>query len=153
MPCSHSVCVASAVRIFMMDKLVQSPDFTWAMSKVFIWSCCEPFIGIVCACLPTYAPLVRRFWRRDGTSTYKMYGSNGTKLEKPKDWSSRKHGPSSVTLRGDDEIELTVNISAQPHEQANSQLSSKGGEAIEGQLESGQNGIVVTKDFYWTITP
>ena len=46
----------------MMDQLVRSPDFTWAMSKVFIWSCCEPFIGIVCACLPTYAPLVRRLW-------------------------------------------------------------------------------------------
>ncbi|KAL1836299.1 hypothetical protein VTJ49DRAFT_5323 [Mycothermus thermophilus] len=61
------VCVASAVRIVMMDQLVKSPDFTWAMSKVFIWSCVEPFIGIVCACLPTYAPLVRKFWTAAAT--------------------------------------------------------------------------------------
>ncbi len=58
----YSVCVASTIRIVTMNQLVHSPDFTWAMSKVFIWSCCEPFIGIVCACLPTYAPLVRRWW-------------------------------------------------------------------------------------------
>lgn len=58
----------------MMDQLVKSPDFTWAMSKVFIWSCCEPFVGIVCACLPTYAPLVRTLWRRAGSS-YERYGS------------------------------------------------------------------------------
>ncbi|KAK3934016.1 hypothetical protein QBC46DRAFT_429444 [Diplogelasinospora grovesii] len=64
------ICVANTVRILVMDQLVNSADFTWAMSKVFVWSCCEPFTGIVCACLPTYAPLVRRWW-----STSRDYGS------------------------------------------------------------------------------
>lgn len=27
-----------------------------------MWSCVEPFIGIVCACLPTFSPLFRRWW-------------------------------------------------------------------------------------------
>lgn len=138
----------------MMDKLVQSPDFTWAMSSVFIWSCCEPFIGIVCACLPTYAPLVRRFWRREGFSysdTPKIYASEKSKVGKRGDWSSRKHGPGSTTLRGgDDEIELTVDISAQGLRQANSRDSSKGKRTPEEQLEHGHNEIMVTKDFYWS---
>jgi len=140
------VCVASAVRIFMMDKLVDSPDFTWAMSKVFIWSCCEPFIGIVCACLPTYAPLVRRFWRREG-DTHGVYATDMSKAGKLGDWNSRKHGIGGSTLRGDDEIELTVDISAQRQE--NSRDSSKGKLSPEERSENDHNEIIVTKDFSW----
>lgn len=57
-----SVCIASIVRIITIHHLIHSLDLTWAMAGVFIWSCCEPFIGIVCACIPTYAPLFRRWW-------------------------------------------------------------------------------------------
>lgn len=32
------------------------------MAPVFIWSCVEPYIGIVCACLPTFTPFFRRWW-------------------------------------------------------------------------------------------
>lgn len=32
------------------------------MGRLFIWSCCEPYIGIVCACLPTLGPFFRRWW-------------------------------------------------------------------------------------------
>jgi len=146
------VCVASAIRIFMMDKLVHSPDFTWAMAKVFIWSCCEPFVGIVCACLPTYAPLVRRFWRRDASSSYapEMYASDKSKIGKHANRISRKHGLGSTTLRGDDEIELTVDISAQSQRQANSRDSSKGKVSPEERSEQDHNEIMVTKDFYWS---
>lgn len=140
----------------MMDKLVHSPDFTWAMSKVFIWSCCEPWIGILCACLPTYAPLVRRFWRgRNGASTTNyggtpdMYASEKPKGGKRGDWTSRKLG-TSTTLRGDDEIELTVDISAQGQRLANSRESSKGKTSPDEHLEFYTNEIMVTKDFSWS---
>lgn len=46
----------------MADRPSHAQDFTWAMSQVFIWSCVEPLIGIVCACLPTYGPLVRHWY-------------------------------------------------------------------------------------------
>lgn len=134
----------------MMDKLVHSPDFTWAMSKVFIWSCCEPFIGIVCACLPTYAPLVRRFWRRDpayGSDTPGIYASDKSKGSRLGDWGSRKPGLGRATWRGDDEIELTVDISAHDHKRAN---SSKGKKSPDDQLEYYDNEIIVTKDFSWS---
>jgi len=157
MPCPRSVCVASAIRIIMMEQLVKSPDFTWAMSKVFIWSCCEPFVGIVCACLPTYAPLFRRLWRRDAgynSDAPKIYASDMSKAGKSGDWSSRKrHGaPASgdATLRGDDEIELTVDISAQEQRQADSRTSSKGKVSQAEKGECYQHEIVVTKDFFWS---
>ena len=146
----------------MMDKLVHSPDFTWAMSKVFIWSCCEPFIGIVCACLPTYAPLVRRFWRRDGTGTSyapDKYPSDKTHTGTGRrgDWSTRKphvNPLGAAALRGDDEIELTVDISARGPRKTTSSESSlaKGKGSPEEQSDYDGNDIMVTKDFSWYST-
>ncbi|KAJ5824021.1 hypothetical protein N7447_006361 [Penicillium robsamsonii] len=64
------VCVASIIRIYYMTFLKNSPDVTWIMGDVFIWSSVEPSIGIVCACLPTLYPLLRSFIARVfGSST------------------------------------------------------------------------------------
>ncbi|VBB80576.1 Putative protein of unknown function [Podospora comata] len=157
------VCVASAIRIVMMDQLVKSPDFTWAMSKVFIWSCCEPFIGIVCACLPTYAPLVRRWWRGELSGypdTPKVYMSNKPSPSKAghKISGRKHHGELDATLRGDDEIELTVDISGEPghhlpghQRQGDSRDSSK--TCVNGKSspeDSYQTEIMVRKDFSWS---
>ncbi|EEU38096.1 uncharacterized protein NECHADRAFT_84327 [Fusarium vanettenii 77-13-4] len=110
------VCVASIIRIIAMDKLVKADDFTWRMAQVFIWSCCEPFVGIVCACLPTYGPFLRRFWRKIGTSDRYVSGTSSnnlhnTNIERNKarmQW-KQLHGD-DVQLRGDDEMELTTDI-------------------------------------------
>nr|CDP28864.1 Putative protein of unknown function [Podospora anserina S mat+] len=157
------VCVASAIRIVMMDQLVKSPDFTWAMSKVFIWSCCEPFIGIVCACLPTYAPLVRRWWKGELSGypdTPKVYMSDKPSPSKAghKISGRKHHGGLDATLRGDDEIELTVDISGEPghhlpghQRQGDSRDSSKTCVNGKGSPEdSYQNEIMVRKDFSWS---
>ncbi|CAP61788.1 uncharacterized protein PODANS_5_3070 [Podospora anserina S mat+] len=159
----YPVCVASAIRIVMMDQLVKSPDFTWAMSKVFIWSCCEPFIGIVCACLPTYAPLVRRWWKGELSGypdTPKVYMSDKPSPSKAghKISGRKHHGGLDATLRGDDEIELTVDISGEPghhlpghQRQGDSRDSSKTCVNGKGSPEdSYQNEIMVRKDFSWS---
>ena len=144
-----SVCIASAIRIVMMEQLVKSPDFTWAMSKVFIWSCCEPFVGIVCACLPTYAPLVRQLWRRAGISSYENYGSEkgGTKARlSSKLLSSTRGAPRdkkdghrdlegqtfSGTRMAEDEIELTADIISHKQHPPSSSSSATGKTAIGG---------------------
>jgi hypothetical protein len=184
----RSVCVASAVRIVMMDQLVKSPDFTWAMSKVFIWSCVEPFIGIVCACLPTYAPLVRRWWTAaagsrgtgarsagiisaghesggsgNGFGSHDKPGVFGphayvadVTAEKPRKHRHHHHTHSqcgkglytfgdTATLRGDDEIELTVDAAGRevPPSRGNGSPERDGGRKTE---------IIVRKDFTWTST-
>ncbi|KAH6845776.1 hypothetical protein B0I37DRAFT_398918 [Chaetomium sp. MPI-CAGE-AT-0009] len=179
------VCIASAVRIVMMDQLVKSPDFTWAMSKVFIWSCCEPFIGIVCACLPTYAPLVRKWWSAataaashgnsssNGGSSglgYKGYyrerggdvegGFGGVAQVKKgplvqvadvnrparREWGLHGLGSGETTLRGEDEIELTVDISGREVS-----TSGSGGKGSEEE-RAYRNEIMVRKDFSWVST-
>lgn len=97
-----------------MNKLVHSTDFTWAMCQVFIWSCVEPFIGILCACLPTYAPLVRK-WNSVSASQHGKQQSLPDYYKSPensnatKGFNGRIHGPSDTTLHGDDEIGLTAN--------------------------------------------
>jgi hypothetical protein len=149
----------------MMDQLVKSPDFTWAMSKVFIWSCCEPFVGIVCACLPTYAPLVRSLWRRTGSSYAGMpddnYISDKSKSGHltSKLMSSSKKGTvtrDSEAFRGDDEIELTVDISASGKggkaKEPPSSSSSATGKSLTGEREPAvfyHGEIMVRKDFSW----
>lgn len=54
-----SVCVASAVRIYVLYQFTQARDITWMMGPLFIWSSIEPSVAIVCACLPHLGPLVR----------------------------------------------------------------------------------------------
>ncbi|GKZ73649.1 hypothetical protein AnigIFM60653_010805 [Aspergillus niger] len=53
------VCVASAVRIYVLYRFTQARDITWMMGPLFIWSSIEPSVAIVCACLPHLGPLVR----------------------------------------------------------------------------------------------
>ncbi|KFA64284.1 hypothetical protein S40285_06070, partial [Stachybotrys chlorohalonatus IBT 40285] len=140
------VCVASAVRIVMMYRLVNAAGFTWAMSNVFIWSCCEPFVGIICACLPTYAPLVRRGrgarrLRHAGGSGsdghYSSSKSNGSRHE----WSVR--GAFDKKL-GDDEMELTTNVlGGHQNHQNHARITSMGS-------ETGAPKILIQRDFSWS---
>ncbi|KAL4780315.1 hypothetical protein BJX76DRAFT_364423 [Aspergillus varians] len=54
------VCIASLIRIYSMVPLKASLDVTWIMGNVYVWSSVEPCMGILCACLPTLQPLIRR---------------------------------------------------------------------------------------------
>ncbi|KAL4880542.1 integral membrane protein Pth11-like protein [Aspergillus karnatakaensis] len=54
------VCIASIIRIYYMIPLKHNLDVTWIMADVYVWSSVEPCIGILCACLPTLQPLIRR---------------------------------------------------------------------------------------------
>ncbi|KAF7587763.1 hypothetical protein BBP40_006723 [Aspergillus hancockii] len=100
------VCVASIVRIIFLGRNTHSHDATWTIAPVFVWSCVEPSIGIVCACLPTLSPLFRRCWsiiaRHPGTATAKpppMSGFNDRTRR------SRLASQSVLWPRGD-EVEL-----------------------------------------------
>ncbi|PYH28536.1 uncharacterized protein BO87DRAFT_402153 [Aspergillus neoniger CBS 115656] len=46
------VCVASAVRIYVLYRFTHAHDITWMMGPLFICSSIEPSVAIVCACLP-----------------------------------------------------------------------------------------------------
>ncbi|CAF3501602.1 unnamed protein product [Fusarium graminearum] len=122
------VCIASIVRIFYMDKLVKAQDFTWAMAQVFIWSCCEPLVGIVCACLPTFGPLLRRWFRTVASTAEVNSNSNSWNPNKPRSQWKPYHG--GFRIRQDDELELTVDVS-----HGNAQFEGQGGTGIHVQNE------------------
>ncbi|KAJ5081861.1 hypothetical protein NUU61_010125 [Penicillium alfredii] len=75
------VCVAGIVRVVMLARNLHSSDPSWTIAPVFVWSCVEPFIGIVCACLPTVSPLFRRWWEALAPRKYRPhteeYGPGG----------------------------------------------------------------------------
>ncbi|KAJ5374129.1 hypothetical protein N7517_006135 [Penicillium concentricum] len=78
------VCIASIIRIYYMTFLKTSPDVTWIMGDVFIWSSVEPSIGIVCACLPTLHPLLRSFVARVFGSSTGRYAEPSSNQESAK---------------------------------------------------------------------
>ncbi|KAI9658385.1 MAG: hypothetical protein M1821_002518 [Bathelium mastoideum] len=154
------VCVTSIVRIVVMDRLVKSTDFTWAMCQLFIWSCVEPSIGTVCACLPTYAPLLRRWsaaLKRKGgrhSGATPPYYMSGSRQAGRREWNKIKHrGPTDLALEADDEVELA------PDAGDNAARITEGGPIYTYHVGVGSsegpettqtgNDIVVMKDFSW----
>lgn len=53
-------CAASIVRVVAFDQ-VKLEDVTYTLVTASIWTTIEQSIGIVCACLPTTRPLIKRF--------------------------------------------------------------------------------------------
>ncbi|OTB07058.1 hypothetical protein M426DRAFT_93609 [Hypoxylon sp. CI-4A] len=84
------VTVVDVVRIYYLEQAItqniatlatspvtfgHSPEFAWNASVSFMWSAVEVNVGIICACIPTLKPLIRRILPAmlvdpDGTQTY-----------------------------------------------------------------------------------
>ncbi|RFU23554.1 hypothetical protein B7463_g12784, partial [Scytalidium lignicola] len=115
------VCVAGVVRLVILSKMFNSADLTWGMSQAFIWSSVEPNIGIVCACLPTLYPLVRRClpaWFPGSSvnaSSQPVYGTGASRLRSQNGdfyaLSDRSKDPHKDN-KSEDEIGLTSEIQA-----------------------------------------
>ncbi|ROV88966.1 hypothetical protein VMCG_10148 [Cytospora schulzeri] len=149
------------MRLIACDLLTSSTDVTWAMGEVFIWSCCEPFMGILCACLPTFAPLFRLWLDRTSTNRSKRSGnamSSGRALEDAcykasatatsristsksgRQWTRLQEYENSQQMRGgDEEFELTT-VSHQTNKYSNVDLGMEG-------------GIVVRQDVNVVVSP
>jgi hypothetical protein len=104
----------------MLDRNTKGNDPTYLIAPVFVWSCVEPFIGIVCACLPTFAPFFRRWWTEKVTKSGKSgpYSSgsaphtseSGRRFSKSKPKGKREWTRADYDNLGD-EMELTHDIS------------------------------------------
>lgn len=128
------------------------------MGPVFVWSCVEPYVGIMCACLPTFAPLVRIFWNKvrgksaNHRSDYDVKnaqsnntGNNLNRSQKGSHWN--KLGDSSSRLRNEDEVELTNDITGP--QKADSRLpQSKHSDDTVHRYAIG--GITVKNEVEWT---
>lgn len=104
------MCIAGIIRLVYLNINTHSNDATWSVAPVFLWSCVEPFIGIVCACLPTLSPLFRRWWstlvsqRLTSSGKKSRDGTSGLYAKMPR---SRRTNPSAADPYEGDEVELT----------------------------------------------
>ncbi|KAL4882850.1 hypothetical protein BJY04DRAFT_216938 [Aspergillus karnatakaensis] len=150
------VCVASIVRIHYLSEFMNTADVTFLMGPVFIWSTIEPSVGIVCACLPHFAPLARiahRSYRSQYQSRQSRTGgsasaSKSAPSERP--WVSHKYHShsnskqySSSRMNRDkgteeDEIGLTNYVTSVP--------GGNGGKYEAEEVRSG-SGITVQSTF------
>ncbi|KAL3417920.1 pth11-like integral membrane protein [Phlyctema vagabunda] len=156
------VCVASIVRIVNLNDLIHATDTTWTMGPVFVWSCVEPYVGILCACLPTFAPLVRIFWNKvRGYSANHQSGAGGNKStgsgtgnlnsnglrSKSAQWNKlgdSNSGSKNSRLRHDDEVELTYDITSSLG------TNNPRTRTSDEELNLPINGIMVKNDVQWS---
>lgn len=100
------VVVASVVRIIMLRRFMAADDPVWTIGPIYMWSSIEPFVGIICACLPTLSPMFKRMWQKKKTSTG---DSNSRRFLSINTLSGNGQKRSAPRLRPDDELMLTTN--------------------------------------------
>ncbi|KAH8591910.1 hypothetical protein B0O99DRAFT_718424 [Bisporella sp. PMI_857] len=64
------VCIVSGIRLKTIADLIRSPDFTWVGADNSVWTIMEMCIGVICACLPTFKPFLRRHFPKLIGSSY-----------------------------------------------------------------------------------
>ncbi|KAF2136377.1 uncharacterized protein K452DRAFT_280074 [Aplosporella prunicola CBS 121167] len=158
---------ASIARIVTLKHFLSAKDLTWEIGAVFIWSCVEPFVGIVSACLPTFAPLMRRvspslkrrfslLWDSWGST----FGAGTTSRSRAQSGSARrqKWGARGYveTVEGDvesgDAIGLTTRIragSARSGSACGSASASAGSKAEDDAWRCEEHAITVNKEVTW----
>ncbi|EKG11379.1 hypothetical protein MPH_11540 [Macrophomina phaseolina MS6] len=145
------------------------------MTPVFLWSSIEPFVGIICACLPTFGPYYRKWWTKvhSTLSGGKSHGytngiagqTDGYANAKPKDTVRTNRGRriweslngidgGNLTyngrLRADDEVELTTEVvGGHGHAQDESMRTI----SEENSDTAPNRGIQVKEEFTWTSEP
>ncbi|KAJ5263387.1 hypothetical protein N7478_010992 [Penicillium angulare] len=145
------VCVASIMRIYYMSFLNSDVDVNWIMSDVYVWSTVEPSIGIICACLPTFKPLLRWTFKALRLSLLSSSSKSGytlNRLSRPDEGPINDFSSHRWTTDGygahrsdDDETGPIITANAQPH------YSSEGSFVISG---SDPLAITVEQGIHWS---
>lgn len=73
---TNSVCIVSILRIIAFNHS-NPKDPTYTTVNTAMWSSIEQSIGIICACLPTLRPLIRRIYGTSKNATTET--SNGSR--------------------------------------------------------------------------
>ncbi|KAL2817986.1 hypothetical protein BDW59DRAFT_165692 [Aspergillus cavernicola] len=155
------VCIASIIRIYYMIPLDHNLDVTWIMADVYVWSSVEPCTGILCACLPTLQPLMRRLFKRImgssmarnrlGNSTPQGTSSSIKRRSKALDGSGRRGvfqqlDEEGKGLRPEGDESLLMTTSASGRFEMDELGGGRGG-SQEGVVDG--MGIQVKTDFRW----
>ena len=56
------VTVVSIIRLVELVQHISTSNPTWEFNPIGIWSQAEVNVGVLCACMPSFARLIRQFW-------------------------------------------------------------------------------------------
>ncbi|PVH80503.1 MFS general substrate transporter [Cadophora sp. DSE1049] len=99
------VTIVDVVRIYYLQQAVDTQtiaqsrlgtgiDFAWTASTALMWSAVEVNVGIICACIPTLKPLVKRIL--PSMITDRSRSGSGSGNEKSSSFSSQPHRDSNA---------------------------------------------------------
>ena len=72
------VCIIECIRIYYAFKTNNSGDATWDNAGVLLWTAVESCISVVCACIPTMAPLLKLVQRKNRSKSRGPWDIDGS---------------------------------------------------------------------------
>ena len=103
------VCIVECIRIYYVFKISNSVDVTWNNAAVTLWTAVEGCVSVICACIPTMAPLLKHAHGNSRSNSHSPWGVDG--LMRP--WKSKIVAGLPGRLRLTD-TESTRNLHQQP---------------------------------------
>ena len=79
------VCIAECIRIYYVFKISNSGDVTWNNAAVTLWTAVEGCVSVICACIPTMAPLLKHVPGSSRSNSPSPWGVDGPE----RSWKSR----------------------------------------------------------------
>ncbi|KAH7120219.1 hypothetical protein B0J13DRAFT_599485 [Dactylonectria estremocensis] len=141
------VCIASIVRIYYLHQFFEQLDSTWWIGPTLAWSSIEPSVGIISACLPTFAPLFRfnhssrsnsnPYYTKDKTEASRRGTMIASNMRSPRFGISSPSRNNTSHVMEEDEVELTCKVGC------GDTVSSLGQESKRNSADERERGIVV----------
>lgn len=143
-----SGCIASVIRMYYFFKLNAFSDGNWASVELMSWSCAEPGVILISACMPALWPLLRRTFSVVASRYYGTDASTGDNVPKQ----HRRVGAKPVTVpasRDHDEFVLLHDLEADGGRSGHhTGIVGHGG--VDMPSSNGR-GINVKKEFTWNV--
>ena len=103
------VCIVECIRIYYVFKISNSVDVTWNNAAVTLWTAVESCVSVICACIPTMAPLLKHVHGSSRSNSHSPWGVDGS----VRSWKSKIVAGLPGRLRLKD-TESTRNLHQQP---------------------------------------
>ncbi|EUC27000.1 hypothetical protein COCCADRAFT_10268 [Bipolaris zeicola 26-R-13] len=106
-----AVCIISAIRLNMLiGPHYDWNDITWQIGTVASLSTLETSLGIMCACIPTLRPLLKRFSPRMAGSSGKGQSSTGNQFATKRETRFTSNGPLKSKTTHDNAIYIQKDV-------------------------------------------